>query len=135
MHRKIHVLPTKNARHPFICAVGRDFDLVNSTFSYFPGVPIFHSRDLKQIGNILGHPSQLLLTGVRMSHGIFAPTLRCHDGTYYLITTNISNGGNFIVTAPTRRAPGRNYAGCLTRGSRSAGAAHCLQWAERRTVL
>ena len=64
-------------RNPFICAVGRDFDLVNSTFAYFPGVPIFHSRDLKQIGNILGHPSQLLLTGVRMSHGIFAPTLRC----------------------------------------------------------
>lgn len=57
-------------------------------------MPIFHSRDLKQIGNILGHPSQLLLTGVRMSHGIFAPTLRCHDGTYYLITTNISDGGN-----------------------------------------
>lgn len=66
-------------------------------------MPIFHSRDLKQIGNILGHPSQLPLTGVRMSHGIFAPTLRCRDGTYYLITTNISDGGNFIVTAPTRR--------------------------------
>ena len=61
----------------------------------------------------------------------FAPTLRCHDGTYYLITTNISDGGNFIVTAPTRRAPGRNYAGCLTHGSRSAGAAHCLQYYEQ----
>lgn len=73
MHRKIHVLPAKNARHPFICAVGRDFDLVNSTFAYFPGVPIFHSRDLKQIANILGHPSQLPLTGVRISHGVFCP--------------------------------------------------------------
>ena len=41
---------------PSICAVGRDFYLVNSTFAYFPGVPIFHSRDLahwRQIGNVL----------------------------------------------------------------------------------
>lgn len=93
---------------PSICAVGRDFYLVNSTFAYFPGVPIFHSRDLthwEQIGNILDRPSQLPLAGVRMSRGIFAPTLRYHDGTYYLITTNISDGGNFIVTATNPAGP------------------------------
>ena len=53
---------------PSICAVGRDFYLVNSTFAYFPGVPIFHSRDLahwRQIGNVLTRPSQLPLDGCR----------------------------------------------------------------------
>ena len=82
---------------PSICAVGRDFYLVNSTFAYFPGVPIFHSRDLahwRQIGNVLTRPSQLPLDGCRHSRGIYAPTLRYHDGTFYLITTNISGGGN-----------------------------------------
>ena len=93
---------------PSICAVGRDFYLVNSTFAYFPGVPIFHSRDLahwRQIGNVLTRPSQLPLDGCRHSRGIYAPTLRYHDGTFYLITTNISCGGNFIVTAQDPAGP------------------------------
>ena len=93
---------------PSICAVGRDFYLVNSTFAYFPGVPIFHSRDLahwRQIGNVLTRPSQLPLDGCRHSRGIYAPTLRYHDGTFYLITTNISGGGNFIVTAQDPAGP------------------------------
>lgn len=93
---------------PSICAVGRDFYLVNSTFAYFPGVPIFHSRDLahwRQIGNVLTRPSQLPLDGCRHSRGIYAPTLRYHDGTFYLITTNISGGGNFIVTARDPAGP------------------------------
>lgn len=93
---------------PSICAVGRDFYLVNSTFAYFPGVPIFHSRDLahwRQIGNVLTRPSQLPLDGCRHSRGIYAPTLRYHDGTFYLITTNISGGGNFIVTAKDPAGP------------------------------
>ena len=82
---------------------GARFYLVNSTFAYFPGVPIFHSRDLahwRQIGNVLTRPSQLPLDGCRHSRGIYAPTLRYHDGTFYLITTNISCGGNFIVDRP-----------------------------------
>ena len=93
---------------PSICAVGRDFYLVTSTFAYFPGVPIFHSKDLahwEQIGNILDRPSQLPLDGCRQSRGIFAPTLRWHDGTFYMITTNISGGGNFIVTASNPAGP------------------------------
>ena len=93
---------------PSICAVGRDFYLVNSTFAYFPGVPIFHSRDLahwRQIGNVLTRPSQLPLDSCRHSRGIYAPTLRYHDGTFYLITTNISCGGNFIVTAQDPAGP------------------------------
>lgn len=53
---------------PSICRVNDDYYLVTSTFSYFPGVPIFHSRDLihwEQIGNILDRPSQLPLEGAR----------------------------------------------------------------------
>ncbi len=93
---------------PSICAVGEDFYLVTSTFAYFPGVPIFHSKDLinwEQIGNVLSRKSQLNLKGVGNSQGIFAPTLRYHNGTFYMITTNISHGGNFIVTAEKPEGP------------------------------
>lgn len=87
---------------PSICAVGNDFYLVNSTFAYFPGIPIFHSRDLAhwdQIGNVLDRSSQVCLEGCRHSQGIYAPTIRYHKGMFYVITTNVSGGGSFIVTA------------------------------------
>ena len=96
---------------PSICRVGEDYYLVTSTFAYFPGVPIFHSRDLihwNQIGNILNRKSQLPLDGTETSEGIFAPTLRYHDGTFYMITTNVSANnplGNFIVTATDPAGP------------------------------
>lgn len=86
---------------PSICRVGEDYFLVNSSFAYFPGVPLFHSRDLvhwRQIGHCLDRPKQLPLGRVGTSAGIFAPTIRYHDGTFYMITTNISGGGNFYVT-------------------------------------
>ena len=87
---------------PSICAVGEDFYLVNSSFAYFPGVPIFHSKDLanwEQIGNILDREEQLPLHECGHSKGIYAPTIRYHDGVFYMITTNVSGGGNFIVMA------------------------------------
>ena len=87
---------------PSVCRVGDDFYLVTSTFAYFPGVPIFHSRDLvnwTQIGNVLTRPSQLRLENTEVSQGIFAPTIRYNDGIFYMITTNVSGGGNFFVTA------------------------------------
>lgn len=94
---------------PSICRVGDDYYLVTSTFSYFPGVPIFHSKDLihwEQIGNILDRPEQLPLMGAEQSRGIFAPTLRYHDGIFYMITTNVSaTEGNFIVTAKNPAGP------------------------------
>jgi len=86
---------------PSICRVGKDYYLATSSFEYFPGVPIFHSRDLvhwRQIGHALTRTSQLQLAGQRASRGIYAPTLRCEGGRFYLITTNIDNGGNFYVT-------------------------------------
>ena len=67
---------------PSICRVGKDYYIVNSSFGYFPGVPIFHSRDLahwEQIGNILDREEQLKLDD-EISRGIFAPTLRYHKG-------------------------------------------------------
>src|ERR1700747_2403818 len=90
---------------PSICRVGDDYYLVTSTFEYFPGVPVFHSRDLvhwRQIGHVLSRPSQLNLDNVPQSYGIFAPTLRYHDGTFYMITTLADpqrKFHNFIVTA------------------------------------
>ncbi|MCW0484479.1 glycoside hydrolase family 43 protein [Gaoshiqia sediminis] len=85
---------------PSVCKAGDDFYLVTSSFEYFPGVPIFHSKDLvnwEQIGHCLTRPSQLELEKTRPSGGIYAPTIRYHDGTFYMITTNVSDKGNFIV--------------------------------------
>ncbi len=87
---------------PSICLVGDDYYLVTSSFEYFPGVPIFHSRDLihwRQIGHVLTRVSQLPLEAAKSSQGIFAPTLRHHAGIFYLVTTNVSSGGSFFVTA------------------------------------
>lgn len=93
---------------PSICRVGEDYFLVTSSFAYFPGVPIFHSKDLihwNQIGHVLDRPSQLDLDEVGHSEGIFAPTIRYSLGTFYMITTNVSKGGNFIVTAARPEGP------------------------------
>ena len=85
---------------PSICRVGEDYYLVTSSFSYFPGVPIFHSTDLvnwKQIGHCLTTASQLPLGKTWRSGGIYAPTIRYNDGLFYMVTTNVSHGGNFYV--------------------------------------
>jgi len=85
---------------PSVCRAGQDYYLVTSSFEYFPGVPLFHSRDLihwQQIGHCLTRASQLPLTNAPSSGGIFAPTIRYHEGTFYMITTNVSHGGNFYV--------------------------------------
>lgn len=95
---------------PSICRVGKDFYLANSSFLYFPGVPLFHSRDLahwEQVGNILDRQEQLQVDeGMEeISRGIFAPTIRYHNGRFYMITTNVSHGDNFIVTAERPEGP------------------------------
>ncbi len=93
---------------PSICSVGEDFYLVNSTFAYFPGIPIFHSKDLvnwTQIGNVIDRENQINLNGIEHSQGIYAPTIRYNKGTYYLITTNIPHDGNIILTANSPEGP------------------------------
>lgn len=95
---------------PSICRAGDDYYIVNSSFVYAPGVPIFHSRDLahwEQIGNILNRKEQLPVEGSEISRGIFAPTIRYHEGLFYMITTNVSYGGNFIVTAKNPEGRGQ----------------------------
>jgi len=93
---------------PSVCRVGQDFYLACSSFEFFPGVPLFHSRDLANwhpIGHALTRASQLPLAGCGASRGIFAPTLRHHAGVFYLITTNVGQGGNFLVTATDPAGP------------------------------
>ena len=94
---------------PSVCRVNDDFYLVNSSFGYFPGVPIFHSKDLvnwQQIGYVLNRPQQLPLNNAVLSTGgIYAPTIRYHAGTYYMVTTNISLLKNFYVTATNPAGP------------------------------
>lgn len=88
---------------PSIVRVEDDYYLVNSSFAYFPGLPIFHSKDLvswKQIGHALTRRSQLTFeNGQGISRGIFAPTIRFHDGLFYIITTDVDGIGNFYITA------------------------------------
>lgn len=93
---------------PSICAVNDDYYIVNSSFAYFPGLPIMHSKDLahwEQIGNVLDRESQLPLEDTELSQGLFAPTIRYYDGLFYVICTNISHGGNFVVTAENPEGP------------------------------
>lgn len=96
---------------PSICSVGRDFYLVNSTFSYFPGIPIFHSQDLahwEQIGNALTDNLQVNLLGNDDHEGIYAPSIRYYQGTYYIIAdheTQKNHAGMFIITAKDPRGP------------------------------
>ena len=96
---------------PSICRVGDDYYLVTSTFEYFPGLPVFHSRDLvhwEQIGHVLDRPSQLDLDEIRPSDGLYAPTIRHHSGTFYVINTLVDGkrkSGNFIVTATQPQGP------------------------------
>lgn len=88
---------------PSITRKGDDYYLVNSSFAFFPGVPIFHSKDLvnwAQIGNVLERPSQLKLFDVGISAGVYAPDIvyNPHNDTFYMITTHIGGGlGNIVV--------------------------------------
>ena len=93
---------------PAICKVGSDYYLVNSTFVYFPGIPVLHSKDLKnwkQIGSVIDRPSQMDFMGERVSRGLFAPAINYHNGLFYVTCTDIDNGGNFVVTAKNPAGP------------------------------
>ena len=88
---------------PAITRKGEDYFLVNSSFAFFPGVPIFHSKDLvnwKQIGHVLDRPSQLKVQNTGISAGIFAPAIKYNasNETFYMITTQFAGGfGNIVV--------------------------------------
>lgn len=87
---------------PSVCRGHDGYYLVTSSFEYFPGVPVFRSTDLRawsQVGHCLTRPSQLDLEQARSSAGIWAPTIRYHNGLYYMTTTNTSGEGNMILTS------------------------------------
>ncbi|GIG66200.1 glycoside hydrolase family 43 protein [Phytomonospora endophytica] len=95
---------------PTVCRVGSDYYLAHSSFEYFPGAPIFHSRDLvtwRQIGNILTRRTQFRRGGGGPSGGIYGSTLRFHDGRFWFVTTNVGDfeAGQVIVTAEDPAGP------------------------------
>lgn len=102
------VLPGFHA-DPSVCRAGDDFYLVNSSFQYFPGVPVFHSKDLvnwEQVGNCLTRPSQLDLSGLYSQKnpelgwtnaGVYATTIRYNKGRFYMVTTVFPSRRHFYV--------------------------------------
>lgn len=93
---------------PSICRVGKDFYLACSSFEYFPGVPVYHSRDLIHWdlqGYCFTAPEALPISGCASSAGIYAPTLRWHDGRFYLVTTNTSGKGHILTSAEKPEGP------------------------------
>ncbi|MDR2058361.1 MAG: family 43 glycosylhydrolase [Dysgonamonadaceae bacterium] len=87
---------------PSVCRKGNDYYLVTSTFAYYPGIPVFHSTDLVnwvQLGHVLNRRSQLQLDGIRLSGGVYAPTIRYNprNDMFYVINTCVDGIGNFIV--------------------------------------
>jgi len=93
---------------PSITRVGKDYYLVNSTFAWFPGLPIFHSTDLvhwTQIGNALDRPGMLDFKRLGLSRAVFAPAIDFHDGLFYILNTCVDCGGNFLITAKDPKGP------------------------------
>lgn len=96
---------------PTVCRVGDDFYLTTSTNEWFPGLPVYHSRDLvhwRLLGHALDRPSQLDLDGIRPSGGLYAPTIRHHDGAFLVVCTLVdgpTRAGHFLVTATDPAGP------------------------------
>ena len=93
---------------PSICRAGDDYYIVNSSFAYYPGLPLFHSKDLlnwKQIGYAMDRPDQLELEGAGVSRGLFAPSISYHNGVFYIVCTEVSKLGNFVISAKDPKGP------------------------------
>ena len=108
---------------PSICRVGDEFFMVNSSFEYFPALPIHKSKDLVN-WELVGHglnrleqvSGQINLIDVQSNGGIHAPTIRFNNGKYYIITTNVyydeikqrATATNFIITSSNPEGPWSN---------------------------
>ncbi|MGP3970546.1 family 43 glycosylhydrolase [Streptomyces sp. 6N223] len=96
---------------PSICRVGEDYYLVTSSFTYFPGLPVHRSRDLVRwecVGHVLAEPSHVDLDGLDVSDGVWAPTIRHHDGLFYVVYTvaeDRQGRGTFVTTASDPAGP------------------------------
>lgn len=85
---------------PSVCYTDGKYYMVCSSCQYFPGVPLFESENLvnwKQIGYVLTRPEQVMLDKINSSGGVFAPTIRFHEGRFYMVTTNDTTHSNFYV--------------------------------------
>ena len=85
---------------PSVCKANGAYYLVCSTFQFFPGLPLFKSTNLtdwEQIGHVLTRKSQLDLTGAGASGGLYAPTIRYHNGRFYVVVTDTGGKGHFYV--------------------------------------
>ncbi|WP_303207781.1 glycoside hydrolase family 43 protein [Bacteroides oleiciplenus] len=101
------VLPGFNP-DPSICRVNDDYYMVTSSFTWYPGIPIYHSKDLvnwEVIGHGINRPEMIDMNGLDDNNGIWAVTIRHHDGLFYLITTANKSGGNFYITATDPKGP------------------------------
>lgn len=84
---------------PSMIRVKNHYYIVNSSFEYYPGIPLFHSTDLlnwEQLTYVLHRPEQLEIKDTKCSGGIYAPTIRYNQGWYYIVATNVSKG-NLLV--------------------------------------
>lgn len=93
---------------PSLTRVGDEFYLVNSSFTHYPGLPVFRSGDLVnwlQIGNAIDRKGPFDFNGLAVSRGIFAPDISHHDGRYYIVSTCVDCGGNFVITAENPAGP------------------------------
>lgn len=93
---------------PSIVRVGDDYYLINSSFAFYPGIPIYHSRDLvnwEQLGNAIDRPAQFDFSGLGIARAIFAPTIRWHDGMFYIVGTCVDCGSNFLISAKNPEGP------------------------------
>lgn len=93
---------------PSIVRVGADYYLVNSSFAFYPGLPIYHSRDLvrwTQVGNAIDRPDMFDFTGLGVARAVFAPTIRHHNGRFYIVNTCIECGSSYIISAMDPRGP------------------------------
>ena len=93
---------------PSICRVGEDYYLITSSFEMCPGIPVFHSKDLanwEQLCYAMTPENGFELECGSFGGGVMAPTIRYHEGTFYIINKNFSQGGNYIVTAKDPAGP------------------------------
>jgi xylan 1,4-beta-xylosidase len=93
---------------PSVVRVGADYYLINSSFTNYPGIPVFHSTDLtswRQIGNAISRPSQFDFKALSSSRGIYAPDISYHDGLFYIVTTCVGCAGNVVMTATDPAGP------------------------------
>lgn len=91
---------------PSVCRVGDTYYLATSSFEYLPGIPVHASTDLVTwtcVGNALTRPTQIAEHGGFGSSGVFAPTIRHHDGRFWIIGTNVNEiplgRGHFLIHA------------------------------------